>query len=340
MPIPPGTKLGPYEILSPLGAGGMGEVYRARDSRLGRTVAIKVLPERLSQEPDLRQRLEQEARTVSRLSHPNICTLHDIGHHDGIDFLVLEFVEGKTLRELLVSEILPIGRVIPIAVQIAEGLAKAHEVGVTHRDLKPENLMVSSENVKILDFGLAKLGLGPEVPPDSCTTAVFQTQPDTIMGTVRYMSPEQATGRTLDFRSDQFSFGILLYEMATGKHPFEKKTQAQTLLAIVQEEPKPTGSLNPEVPPPLGWVIERCLAKVPENRYFSTRDLVRDLIAIRDRLSDLRFKHSEIRPSNLPVPSTAFVGRDKELAAVKQLLLRRDVRLVTVTGPGESANRA
>jgi predicted ATPase/tRNA A-37 threonylcarbamoyl transferase component Bud32 len=334
MSFAPGTKLGPYEILSPLGAGGMGEVYRARDNRLGRTVAVKVLPERLSQQPDLRERLEQEARTISRLSHPNICTLHDIGHQDGIDFLVLEFVEGKTLRELLVSGILPIRKVIPVAVQIAEGLAKAHDTGVIHRDLKPENLMVSSENVKILDFGLAKLGLSAEEPPDSCTTAVFKTQPDTILGTVLYMSPEQASGRALDFRSDQFSFGLLLYEMATGKHPFQKQTQVQTLLAIVQEEPKPISSLNPEVPAPLCWVIERCLAKEPENRYFSTRDLVRDLTAIRDRLSDLRFKHPETRPSNLPVPSTTFVGRDKELAAVKQLLLRRGVRLVTVTGPG------
>ncbi len=312
----------------------MGEVYRARDTRLGRTVAVKVLPERLSQKPDLRDRLEQEARTISRLSHPNICTLHDIGHHEGIDFLVLEFVEGKTLRELLASGTLAIRKVIPIAVQIAEGLAKAHDSGVTHRDLKPENLMVSSENVKILDFGLAKLGLGTAEAPDSCTTAIVQTQPDTILGTVRYMSPEQATGRALDFRSDQFSFGLLLYEMATGRHPFQKQTQAQTLLAIVQEEPKPISSLNPEVPPPLCWVIERCLAKEPENRYFSTRDLVRDLTAIRDRLSDLRLKHPEIRPSNLPVPITAFIGRDKELAAVRQLLLQRGVRLVTVTGPG------
>jgi predicted ATPase len=334
MPLAPGTKLGPYEILSPLGAGGMGEVYRARDSRLGRTVAVKVLPERLSQKPDLRERLEQEARTISRLAHPNICTLHDIGHQDGIDFLVLEFVEGQTLRQLLGSGPLPIRKVIPIAVQIAEGLAKAHEAGVIHRDLKPENLMVSTENVKILDFGLAKLELGAEGQLDSCTTAIFQTQPDTIMGTAGYMSPEQASGQTLDFRSDQFSFGLLLYEMATGKHPFKKQTQAQTLLAIVREELKPISASNPEVPPPLCWVVERCLAKEPENRYFSTRDLVRDLTAIRDRLSDLRFKHPEIRSSNLPVPSTAFIGRDKELAAVRQLLLRPEIRLVTVTGPG------
>ncbi len=334
MPLAPGTKLGPYEIVSPLGAGGMGEVYRARDSRLGRTVAVKVLPERLSQKPDLRERLEMEARTISRLAHPNICTLHDIGHHHGIDFLVLELVEGQTLRELLVSGLLPIRKVIPIAVQIAEGLAKAHEAGVIHRDLKPENVMVSSEIVKILDFGLAKLELAPEEHSDSSTTTIFQTEPDTIMGTVGYMSPEQASGETVDFRSDQFSFGLVLYEMATGKHPFQKPTQAQTLLAIVRDELKPISASHPEVPPPLCWVIERCLAKEPQNRYFSTRDLVRDLAAIRDRLSDLRFKQPEIRPSNLPVPGTAFVGRDKELAAVRQLLRRPEIRLVTVTGPG------
>jgi len=312
----------------------MGEVYRARDSRLGRTVAIKVLPERLSQNPDLRQRFEREARTISNLSHPNICTLHDVGHQEGIDFLVLEFVEGKTLRELLVSGILPIGKVIPISVQVAEGLAKAHDSGVIHRDLKPENLMVSPQGVKILDFGLAKLGLDAKDPPDACTTTSSRTQPGMLLGTLKYMSPEQASGRPLDFRSDQFSFGLLLYEMVTGRHPFQKASPVQTLVAIVQEEPKSIASLNPEVPPPLCWVVERCLAKEPENRYFSTRDLVRDLTASRDRLSDLRFHRPETRPSNLPVPSTAFIGRDQELAAVKQLLLRSDVRLVTVTGPG------
>jgi predicted ATPase len=334
MPLAPGKKLGPYEILSLLGAGGMGEVYRALDTRLGRDVAIKVLPERLSQKPDLRERLDNEARAISRLSHPNICTLHDIGHQDGFDFLVLEFVEGKTLRELLSAGVLPVRQVIQIAVQVAEGLAKAHETGVVHRDLKPENLMVSQDHVKILDFGLAKLGLRSEDSPDFCTTAVSQTQPGMILGTLRYMSPEQVSGRTLDFRSDQFSFGLLLYEMAAGKHPFQKDVFTETLLAIIQEEPKPISLLNPEVPPPLGWVIERCLAKAPENRYFSTRDLVRDLMAIRDRLSDLSHKRPENRPSNLPVPSTAFVGRDKELSAVKQLLLRSDIRLATVSGPG------
>jgi len=333
MRLASGTKLGPYEILSPLGAGGMGEVYRARDTRLDRTVAIKVLPECLSQKADLRQRLEHEARTISKLSHPNICTLHDIGHQEGMDFLVLEFVEGSTLRQLLASGILPMRKVIPIAVQVADALAKAHETGIIHRDLKPENLMVSTEMVKILDFGLAKL-FGSEELSETCTTAASHTQPEMILGTVEYMSPEQASGRPLDFRSDQFSFGLVLYEMATGKHAFHRRTQAQTLLAIVREEPKPIGSLNPEAPPPLCWVVERCLAKEPEKRYFSTRDLARDLAAIRDRLSDLELKRPETRPNNLPVPGSALVGRDKELAVAKGLLLRRDVRLVTVTGPG------
>jgi predicted ATPase/serine/threonine protein kinase len=329
-----GARLGPYEIVSALGAGGMGEVYRARDTRLGRNVAIKVLPQHFSQRPDLRQRLEREARTISKLSHPNICTLHDIGNQEGMDFLVLEFVEGKTLRQLLASGVLPIRKVIPIAVQIADGLAKAHELGIIHRDLKPENLMVCDEMVKILDFGLAKLAINGEKLSDSCTTAVLQTEPGMILGTVPYMSPEQASGRALDFRSDQFSFGVVLYEMATGKRPFQRKTQAQTLSAIAGEEPEPMGSLNPEVPPPLWWVVERCLAKEAEKRYFSTRDLARDLAAIRDRLLDLQHRHPDPRPSNLPIPGSAFVGRHKELAAAKELLLRRDVRLVTVTGPG------
>ncbi len=334
MPLTSGTKLGPYEILSPLGAGGMGEVYRARDTRLERTVALKVLPEQLSQKPELRHRLDREARTISKLSHPNICTLHDVGHHEGMDFLVLEFVEGTTLRQLLSARALPMRKVIAIAVQIADGLAKAHELGIIHRDLKPENLMISDEMVKILDFGLAKLALDSEELSEACTTGILQTEPGVILGTVGYMSPEQASGRPLDFRSDQFSFGLVLYEMATGRSPFQKKTQAQTLVAILQEEPEPMGSLNPEVPPPLSWVVERCLAKEPEKRYFSTRDLARDLLAIRDRVLDLQHRRPDPRPSNLPIPGTVFVGRDKELAAAKELLLRHDVRLVTVTGPG------
>jgi predicted ATPase len=334
MPLAPGTKLGPYEILSQLGAGGMGEVYRARDCRLGRTVAVKLVPQTLAENADFRKRLDKEARAISKLSHPNICALHDIGRQDGIDFLILEYVEGKTLRDVLLSGTLPMQKVILIATQIAEGLAKAHEAGVTHRDLKPENLMVSPEVVKILDFGLAKIGLGAVHNGETHSVAVDATKPGVILGTFKYMSPEQANGRELDFRSDQFSFGIVLYEMATGKHPFQRATLAQTLLAIVQEQPPAIGSLNPEVPPPFCWVVERCMAKERDKRYFSTRDLVRDLIAIRDRLTDLQAAHPESCPSNLPAPSSLLIGREAELAALKALLLRRDVRLVTLTGPG------
>jgi len=332
--VGPGTKLGPYEITSPLGAGGMGEVYRARDTRLGRTVAIKVLPPRLSQMSDLQRRLNHEARAISQLSHPNICALHDIGHHEGTDFLVLEYLEGKTLRQILASGTLPVRRIIQIAIQVAEGLAKAHEAGIIHRDLKPDNLMVSPEIVKILDFGLAKLGLGSEDDATTETIESAQTLPGALVGTFKYMSPEQASGHALDFRSDQFSFGTVLYEMTTRKHPFQKATVSQTLSAIIQEEPRAIGSLNPEVPPPFCWVVERCMAKEPEKRYFSTKDLVRDLVAIRDRLTDLQPRLSESRPSNLPASSALLIGRGKELVTAKQLLLRRDVRLVTVTGPG------
>jgi predicted ATPase len=312
----------------------MGEVYRARDTRLGRTVAIKVLAAHASQSGELARRLENEARTISQLSHPNICTLHDIGHQDGMNYLVLEMVSGKTLREVLRAGKLSVREMVPIAVQIAEGLAKAHEVGIVHRDLKPENVMVSAESVKILDFGLAKLSEGGDDARGDNTTVGLQTQPDVLLGTIAYMSPEQAKGRGLDFRSDQFSFGVMLYEMATGRRPFEGKTQAQTLLGIMQDDPGAIGALNPEVPPPFCWVVERCLAKEPEKRYFSTRDLARDLGAIRDRLSDLQGSRAEARPSNLPVPGSAFIGREQEVAALSEMLLRRDVRLVTVTGPG------
>ena len=334
MPLAPGTKLGPYEILSPIGGGGMGEVYMARDSRLDRTVAVKLIPSSLSQNPDLRKRLDTEARAISKLSHPNICTLHDIGHQDGADFLVMEYVQGKTLRELLDSGSLSMRDIVPIAVQIAEGLAKAHEVGIVHRDLKPENLMVSPDLVKILDFGLAKLGLDGVNQEETQSEESGSTKPGVILGTFKYMSPEQASGQNLDFRTDQFSFGVVLYEMATGKHPFQKASLPQTLMAIVQEEPCAIGSMNPEVPPPFSWVVERCLAKEPAKRYFSTRDLVRDLVAIRDRLTDLQPVRPGDRAGNLPAASTELIGREKELELVKELLSRREVRLVTITGPG------
>ena len=238
-PVRKGTRLGPYEILAPLGSGGMGEVYRARDDGLGREVAIKVLRREVAADSQRLRRFEKEARSASALNHPNIVTIHDIGSFEGVSYIAMEKVEGETLRKLLAGGALPLKKLLPIATQVADGLAKAHEAGIVHRDLKPENVMVTKDGlVKILDFGLAKLtstgsgsGEGGRLPTMTGTT------PGIIIGTVGYMSPEQANGQTLDFRSDQFSFGSMIYEMVTGKRAFEKRTAIDTLGAILNEEP-------------------------------------------------------------------------------------------------------
>ena len=288
MTLAAGTRLGPYEILSPLGAGGMGEVYRARDTRLGRDVAVKVLPAEASQSTDRLVRFEQEARSASALDHPNIIAVYDIGKTDSNVYMAMQLVDGKTLREVLESGPLPSKRLLDAACQIADGLASAHAAGIVHRDLKPENVMISRDGfVKILDFGLAKLVEPvPENVSDAPTQAAPATAPGTVMGTVGYMSPEQASGRKTDFRSDQFSFGTILYEMAAGRKAFQRKTSAETLTAIIREEPEALGALNPRTPAPLRWAVDRCLAKEPEERYASTKDLARDLKSIRDHLSE------------------------------------------------------
>jgi predicted ATPase len=335
MNLAPGSKLGPFEILAPQGAGGMGEVYRARDTRLERTVAIKLLPAAFSANSDRLHRFEQEARSASALNHPNIVTIYELGQDGSTHYIAMELVEGKTLRELLASGMLPMRKATKIAAQIAEGLTKAHEAGIAHRDLKPENLMVSHDGfVKILDFGLAKLASPSGERLDLHSTTASLTASGLVLGTVGYMSPEQVDGRRPDFRSDQFSFGLVLYEMVTGKHPFQRSTAAETLVAILREKAEPIGVQNRDAPAPLCWAIERCLAKEPEKRYDSTRDLARELAAIRDCFSEKPVKTVETRPTNLPVTRTGFVGREKETAAAKELLLRQDVRLVTVTGPG------
>ncbi|MEX0881199.1 MAG: protein kinase [Thermoanaerobaculia bacterium] len=284
-----GSRLGPYEILAPLGAGGMGEVYRARDPRLGRDVAIKVLPASFSQDPDRLKRFEQEARSASALNHPNIITIHEISSADGTPYLAMELVEGRSLREVLASGPLPGKKLLDVAVQIAEGLAKAHGAGIVHRDLKPENVMVSKDGfVKLLDFGLAKLFTAPTDQVTGAPTAIQQeTQPGTVMGTVGYMSPEQASGRLVDFRSDQFSLGSILYEMATGQRAFQKNTGAETLTAIIRDEPEPVAQVNPRAPAPFRWIVERCLAKDPDERYASTRDLARDLKSVREHIGEV-----------------------------------------------------
>ncbi len=289
MSLAVGTRLGPYEILAPLGAGGMGEVYRARDLRLGRDVAIKVLPDALVSDRDRLLRFEQEARSASALNHPSIVTIYEIGQADSVSYIAMELVLGETLRDVIVEGPVPTKRVLAFAAQIADALAKAHEAGIVHRDLKPENLMVTREGfVKILDFGLAKLALPASGEISAMPTlAKPETYPGVVLGTVGYMSPEQASGRPVDFRSDQFSLGSILYEMVTGKRAFSRGTTAESLVAIIREEPEPIGSLVPHVPASVRWVIERCLAKDPEERYASTRDLARDLTHLRDHLSEV-----------------------------------------------------
>jgi eukaryotic-like serine/threonine-protein kinase len=289
MTVSVGSRLGPYEVLSPLGAGGMGEVWLARDPRLGREVAVKVLPEEFSSDRERVKRFEREARAASALNHPNIVTIHEIGEADGRAFLVMERIEGQTLRELLIEGPLPMRRLLSIAAQAADGLARAHESGIVHRDLKPDNVMVTKDGfVKILDFGLAKLLSAETAPPPlaEAPTATAGTAAGIVLGTVGYMSPEQASGKPLDHRSDQFSLGAILYEMASGRRAFEKSTPVETLSAIIREDPEPIGAVNPRVPAPLQWTIERCLAKKPEDRYVATRDLARDLASFRDHLSE------------------------------------------------------
>jgi eukaryotic-like serine/threonine-protein kinase len=286
--LPAGSRLGPYEIVAPLGAGGMGEVYRARDSRLAREVAIKVLPEELASDQSRLRRFEKEARSASGLNHPNIVTVYDVGSEGGVSYIAMEKVEGETLRRLLVGGALPVKKLLPIVSQVAEGLSKAHEAGIVHRDLKPENVMVTKDGlVKILDFGLAKpthVGSGSDAGSHLPTET--GTSPGMIVGTVGYMSPEQASGEAVDFRSDQFAFGSILYELTTGKRAFLKKTGVDTLSAIINEDPTPIVTLNPDVPVPLRWIVERCHAKDPEGRYASTKDLARELANVRDRLAE------------------------------------------------------
>ncbi len=288
MTLSAGTRLGPYEILAPIGAGGMGEVYKARDARLGREVAVKVLPPALSFDADRLKRFETEARAASSLNHPNIVTIHDIGDSGGISFIAMEMVDGQTLRDLVADGLVPTKRLLALAAQVAEGLAKAHGAGIVHRDLKPENVMVTRDGlVKILDFGLAKLTQPDD--PDGRTqapTVSGATAAGSVMGTVGYMSPEQAMGKPLDFRSDHFSFGSIVYEMATGKRAFARGSVPETLTAVIRDEPEPIENLSPLSPVPLRWIVERCLAKNPEGRYAATRDLAHDLATLRDRLPE------------------------------------------------------
>ncbi|MGI8785733.1 MAG: protein kinase domain-containing protein [Acidobacteriota bacterium] len=279
MALSAGTRLGPYEILAPLGAGGMGEVYRAKDTRLDRTVAIKVLPAHLSDDPERRQRLEREARAVSSLNHPHICTLHDIGHQDGVDFLVMEYLEGETLADRLAKGPLALDQVLRCGIEISAALERAHRQGITHRDLKPGNIMLTKSGAKLLDFGLAtsrQAQTGPAFANLS-TLPTEQgrglTEEGTILGTFQYMSPEQLEGKEADARSDIFSFGAVLYEMATGKRAFEGKSHASVVAAILDRDPPPVSTLQSMSPPALDHVVKFCLAKDPDERWQTAHDI-------------------------------------------------------------------
>ena len=274
--IDAGKRLGPYEILSPLGAGGMGEVYKARDTRLERTVAVKVLPQHLSASPEVRQRFEREAKTISQLSHPHICALYDVGNQDGVEYLVMEFLEGETLADRLVKGPLPTDQTLRYGIEMADALDKAHRQGIVHRDLKPGNVMLTKSGVKLLDFGLAKAMRpasslsGVSVMPTQA--AANLTAEGTILGTFQYMAPEQLEGKEADARSDLFAFGAVLYEMATGRKAFSGASQASLISAIMKEEPAPIAALQPMTPPALDRVVKTCLAKDPEDRFQTAHD--------------------------------------------------------------------
>jgi len=280
MALTSGSKLGPYEIVAPLGAGGMGEVYRARDTRLDRDVAIKVLPADLSADANLRQRLEREAKAVSRLSHPNICTLHDIGHQDGVDFLVMELVEGESLERRLMTGPLPSNQVIRVAAQIAGALAKAHKLGIVHRDLKPANVMLTKNGAKLMDFGLAKESGAAQLASSLTAMTVESaklTSEGMLVGTFQYMAPEQLEGKEADPRTDVFALGELIYEMATGKPAFVGKSRASLIAAILSTEPPLMSTLQPMTPVGLERIVRKCLAKDPEERWQSASDLASEL---------------------------------------------------------------
>jgi Tol biopolymer transport system component len=285
-----GSRLGPYEILSPLGAGGMGEVYRARDTRLKRDVALKVLVGAAGEDSGRFRRFQTEAESTAALAHPNIVAVYDIGHAGDAPYIVSELVSGGTMTSLLARGPLPAKKLLDLAVPIAEGLAAAHAAGIVHRDLKPDNILLTSDGApKIADFGLAKYFRPDQEAEGSQLTTLTddRTKEGTIVGTISYMSPEQAKGEAVDYRSDQFSFGSVLYEMATGRRAFRKTTAVQTLAAIVEDEPEPVSALAPKTPAPLRWIVERCHAKEPRQRYASTEDLARDLTNLRNRFTEM-----------------------------------------------------
>jgi predicted Ser/Thr protein kinase len=318
MPVAAGTRLGPYEIVAPLGAGGMGEVYKARDTRLDRLVAVKILPAALAADPQLRDRFEREAKAVAAISHPNILALHDVGHAGDVTFAVMELLDGETLRDRLKAAAphgLPVRKTIDYALQIARGLAAAHEKGIVHRDLKPENILITSDGrAKILDFGLAKQRLDRAALATMTPTFAGGTTPGTILGTVGYMAPEQVRGLDVDHRADIFAFGAVVYEMAAGRSAFQRDTTADTISAILHNEPRELTELDPSLPPALDRIVRRCLEKSAAERFHSAHDVAFALeMASGDRGS------SSITTS--PTAGTAVTSKRWRLLAASAALI-------------------
>jgi Tol biopolymer transport system component/tRNA A-37 threonylcarbamoyl transferase component Bud32 len=331
MALHSGERLGPYEILCTAGTGGMGEVYRARDTRLDRTVAIKVLPEHFSQNADLKQRFEREARVISSLNHPNICHLYDVGHQEGIDYLVMEYIEGETLALRLAKGLLPIEQVLKIGTEIADALNKAHRQGIVHRDLKPGNIMLTKSGAKLVDFGLARPAGAMKAASSFTGVAVTQaslvspiTQQGHIVGTFQYMSPEQVEGKDADARSDIFALGTVLYEMATGKRAFEGKSAISVASAILEKDPEPISKVQPLAPPALEHVVQRALAKEPDERWQTAADLRAELCWISRGGSQVAASPSVVRRKRRELLGLVAVLALLVVAAVGYYLVYRE----------------
>jgi serine/threonine protein kinase len=322
MRLTPGSFLGPYEIVAPLGAGGMGEVYRGRDSRLGRDVVLKVIADEFSHDSDRIRRFEQEARASGTLSHPNVCAVYDFGRHEGSPYVVMELLEGQNLRVLLRGGAIPIRTALGYMAQVANGLAAAHDKSIVHRDLKPENLFVKKDGqVKILDFGLAKLTGEAKAEAGERSLAPTMTGSGVMVGTTAYMAPEQIRGEPVDTRIDVFALGVVLYEILTGRRPFEGPTPADIMSAILHEEAAPLGTLCPSAPPQLAWLVRRCLAKDPDRRVQTVRD-------VRNELEDL------LREVELGTSVESSAGLRTSQPVERQFLLTAaHVRQLSVRNP-------
>jgi len=338
MPLSAGARLGPYDILGAIGAGGMGEVYRARDPRLNRDVAIKILPDVGAGDPDRRERFAREARAVAALNHPNIVTIHSVEEADGRIFLTMEIVEGRSLADLLVKGALPLDGLLKVAIAVADAIAAAHQKGITHRDLKPANVMLGEGDqagrVKVLDFGLAKLVAAP-IDVSGLTTVAADpiTGEGRILGTVAYMSPEQAQGQPIDARSDLFSLGVMLFEMATGQRPFSGETSMSVISSILKDTPKSVSDLNAALPRDLGRIVRRALTKDPERRYQTAKDLRNDLEELKASLDSGELD----APASAATPRAA--RRTRSCRHCRGDRQRQRVRLA-VAGRGAGAVRA